>query len=209
MINICVSLGFMMTQLPHMIHHLVWYCCVITKKSDESTFLFDESFLSFQTRVFFSGANLTELAMCMYVYIVNKKRRSIYFRSLLSTFLNNFLSNFKLFDSLLRKGCWYTSSRNYNFIHNRQNNIRVYLASYTNPKHQLACYIFWWDKVFSNNIIFTLCITQFLLFNIFSFSWDFSAYQIDFPIFWALNSWIFCVTFHFVQCFCVANFWFL
>ena len=40
-------------------------------------------------------------------------------------FLNYFLSIFKLFDSLLRKGWWYTSS-----IIDNNNIIRMYLSSY-------------------------------------------------------------------------------
>ena len=76
------------------------------------------------------------------------------------------------------------------------------------PSAKLASYTFWWGKFFSNsiNITFKLCITQFLLLNIFSFSWDFSAYQLDFFIFWVLNRWIFCVTFHLFQCFWISDF---
>ena len=50
------------------------------------------------------------------------------------------------------------------------------------PFHQRASFIFWWSKFFSSsiNITLKLCITQFFPLNTFSFSWDFSAYQIGF-----------------------------
>ena len=54
------------------------------------------------------------------------------------------LSNFKLFDSLLKKGWWYTSS----IIGN--NNIRMHLASYTHPNHQLSL-----PAIFSNETSFS------------------------------------------------------
>ena len=69
----------------------------------------------------------------------------------LRTFVNYFLSNFKWFDNLLRKGWWYTS-----FIIDN-NNIRMYLGRYTYP------------KFFSNstNISFTYCIIPYLFLETF------------------------------------------
>lgn len=65
-----------------------------------------------------------------------------------------FLNYLKLLDSLLRKGWWCTSS----IISNNNQNLTHYLASN----------IFLWEKLFNNriNVIFMLCINQFLLLNI-------------------------------------------
>ena len=63
----------------------------------------------------------------------------------------------------------------------------MYLASYTHPILYLCSkLVFWQDKFFNNsiNITFTLCITQYLLLNTFSFSWDVPTYQLDFSVFW-------------------------
>ena len=65
------------------------------------------------------------------------------------------MNNFSLFDSLLRKGCWYILS----IIDN--NFIRM--------RTHLVIYIFSWDKLFSSiNIVFTQCINQYVLLNTFT-----------------------------------------
>ena len=115
----------------------------------------------------------------------------LFINSLISTFLNYFLSYFKLFYSLLRKGWWYTSS----IINN--NNIRMCLATYTHPTLSYLA-IFSYAPSFSTVLSHYVSLSFFLL-NTFSFSWDFSTYQLNFSVFWAWSSWIFCVTFHFVS----------
>ena len=90
MINIWVQLDFLMILLDTNKKVMNPYFCLINP------------FLSFQTRMFFSGEKLAGLVMRIdFIFFVPLQR---YF----STFLNYFLSNFKLFDSL-RKGWWYTS----------------------------------------------------------------------------------------------------
>ena len=77
------------------------------------------SFLLLYPSFFFSRKSCWTSYMCLL------------FCSLFSIFLNYFLSNFKLFDSLLRIGWWYTSS----II---DNNIRMHLTSYTHIIPYLA-----------------------------------------------------------------------
>ena len=127
-----------------------------------------------------------KLIIPIHNFVRYNKSFSLYF------WLNYFLSNFKLFSSLLRKGWWITSSN----IGNK-NIIRMYLATYylAMQKH-----ILWWDTFFNNsiNFIFILRISQFLFLNNYSLILlqTFSTYQLDFSVFWLLNSWIFCVAFH-------------
>ena len=73
---------------------------------DHSYFSFINPFLYFKNKVFFSGEKLES-----YCYVVISV---VFVHYLVShsayIFLYFFLSNFKLFDSLLGKGWWYTSS---------------------------------------------------------------------------------------------------
>ena len=74
-------------------------------KSDNPYFFFMNPFLSFKTRVFFPGEKLESysyvLISLIFVYYVVSHSAYIFLY---------FLSNSKLFDSLLGKGWWYTSS---------------------------------------------------------------------------------------------------
>ena len=73
---------------------------------DHSYFSFMNPFLSFKNKVFFSGEKLES-----YCYVVISV---VFVHYLVShsayIFLYVFLSNFNLFDNLLGKGWWYTSS---------------------------------------------------------------------------------------------------
>ena len=74
-------------------------------ESDNPYFFFMNPFLSFKTRVFFPGEKLESysyvLISLIFVYYVVSHSAYIFLY---------FLSNSKLFDSLLGKGWWYTSS---------------------------------------------------------------------------------------------------
>ena len=74
-------------------------------KSDNPYFFFMNPFLSFKTRVFFPGEKLESysyvLISLIFVYYVVSHSAYIFLY---------FLSNSKLFDSLLGKGWWYISS---------------------------------------------------------------------------------------------------
>ena len=92
---------------------------------------FWQIFPSFQTRLFFLGEKLAELAIRI---------------DLLLLFMTYILSNFKLFDSLLKKDWWYISS----IIDNN-------LASYTHPNHQLSLLAIFSDETsFSATILILL-----------------------------------------------------
>ena len=75
------------------------------KESENRYFVFMNPFLSFKTRVFFSEGNLES-----YSYVLISLIFVHYLVSHSAYIFLYFLSNFKLFDSLLEKDWWYTST---------------------------------------------------------------------------------------------------
>ena len=85
----------------------------------------------------------------------------------------------------------------------------VMLYLYHSNHHQLACYIFWWDKSFSNsiNITFILCSSfNFFFWNLFFF-WRLFYLSIRFLYFLRFEQ--FKLLFRLSSCSVFPNFWFL
>ena len=116
-----------MTRLPLMIHQFLGYCWVITMKGIiHISFLWIHFYRS-RLECFFSGEKLASYSYVL-IYLIFVHYLVSYSAYI---FLYFFLSNFKLFDSLLRKGRWYISSvtivislemylatHTYNLVHN-------------------------------------------------------------------------------------------